>query len=81
MQQCESTANGDCEQPATWRQLVHQGDRAGVAHTMYSYWCNEHAEGIVNWRRKEGLDPPVVERLSVTQADAAPGERRPRGRR
>jgi hypothetical protein len=40
---------------------------------MYSHWCDEHAEAIVMWRRMEGHDPPVVERLSSADPDRTPG--------
>jgi hypothetical protein len=75
MQQCESTAPDVCGAQASWRQMVHTGDRAGIAFTMYSYWCEDHAVAIVEWRRKGGLDPAVMQRLSATEPPS-PAKRR-----
>lgn len=77
MQQCEHTGVETCGLPANWRQVVHAGDRAGVAFTMYSYWCEDHAVNIVEWRRKGGLDPAVMQRLSAVEVPSKLKKRRP----
>lgn len=76
MQRCESAAGDGCTQTATWKQLVHEGVRAGISHTLFSYWCNKHAEEIVTFRRMSGLPPPSVSRLSARDPETAPNEQR-----
>ena len=63
MEQCESKTQGVCRQPATWKQTVQAGGRERGRFLYYSYWCDEHAEAIVQKRRLERLSPPMMMRM------------------
>lgn len=69
--QCQSTLNEVCVRPATWKQLVHTGQRSGAPVLYYAYWCDTHAEAIVQHRRQEGLNPGQLERLNVADPEPA----------
>jgi hypothetical protein len=58
VEQCESKVGGVCERPATWRQAVHAGQRGTGRIMFHSNWCDEHAESIVQKRRREWLPAP-----------------------
>jgi hypothetical protein len=62
MDQCEGKIGGICTRPATWKQTVHAGNKAAGRVLMHSYWCDEHAENIVQRRRREWLAPAHMER-------------------
>jgi hypothetical protein len=63
MDQCESKVGGICTRPATWKQSIHAGQRNTGRVLMYSNWCDEHAENIVQKRRREWLGAPDMTRL------------------
>lgn len=63
MKQCESRVGGVCARPATWEQAIHAGQRDQGRILMYSVWCDEHADRIVQRRRRESLVPPQMTRL------------------
>jgi hypothetical protein len=63
MEQCESKVGGICGRPATWKQAVHAGQRVSGQVLLHSYWCDAHAEVIVERRRREWLAPADMERL------------------
>ena len=63
MEQCESKIGGACGRAATWKQSVHAG-RDEKGHVLLrSYWCDEHAETIVQKRRREWRPEPDMARL------------------
>jgi hypothetical protein len=66
VEECESKVGGICRLPATWKQSVHAGNRASGRVLMYSYWCDAHAENIVQRRRREWLPPPHMESTAFT---------------
>ena len=68
---CESTLDGTCELPATWKQLVHAGQRSGVPFLFHAFWCDTHAEAIVRRRRQEGLPAGQIERIVANQPEPA----------
>jgi hypothetical protein len=63
MKQCESRVGGVCARPATWEQAIHAGQRDQGRILMYSVWCDEHADRIVQRRVRESLVPPQMTRL------------------
>jgi hypothetical protein len=63
MDQCESKVGGICRREATWKQAVHADQRGTGRILLHSYWCDEHAEVIVQRRRREHLAPPDMMRL------------------
>lgn len=70
--QCESTLDGACERPATWKQLVHAGQRSGAPFLSYAFWCDTHSEAIERRRRQEGLDAGQIERISTDHPQPTP---------
>jgi len=66
MEQCEGKIGGICRRSATWKQSVHAGNQTTSRVLMFSYWCDEHAENIVQRRRREWLAPPHMEQLAST---------------
>ena len=65
MEQCESKVGGVCGRPATWKQAVHAGQGGTGRILLHSYWCDQHAEAIVEKRRREWLAPPDMMRLAT----------------
>lgn len=65
MELCESKVGGVCVRPATWRQRVRAGAKDQGRVLMYSNWCDEHAESIIQKRRREWLAPPDMTPLSA----------------
>ena len=63
MRACEGRIGGVCAQAAVWKQTVHAGQRENGHFLYYSYWCNQHAEGIVKKRRDDWAAPPTMARL------------------
>ncbi len=63
MQQCESRIGGVCTRPATWKQAIHGGQMDQGRILMHSVWCDEHADRIVQKRRRESLPPPQMVQL------------------
>lgn len=63
MDQCEGKIGGICQRPATWKQTVRAGNQPTGRVLLHSYWCDEHAEKIVQRRRRELLTPAQMERL------------------
>lgn len=63
MQQCEGRIGGICQEPATWKQAVHAGERATGRIFLHSYWCDAHAEAVVQKRRRDWLAAPDMARL------------------
>lgn len=63
MEQCESKTQYICKAPATWKQTVQVGNRANGRFLYYSYWCDQHAEVIVQKRRLDRLTPPMMVRM------------------
>lgn len=63
MEQCEGKVRGICGRAATWKQTVHAGRRETGHVLLRSYWCDEHAEAIVQKRRREWLPEPDMARL------------------
>lgn len=66
MEQCEGKVGGICGRPATWKQIVHAGYREAGRFLMHSYWCDEHAERIIEKRRREWQAPPQMVRMAPT---------------
>ncbi len=64
MERCESKTGGICTLPATWEHSVHAGNRAAGRLLYRSYWCDEHAEGVAERRRRDWLPPPRMMRLA-----------------
>ena len=64
MEACESKVGGVCGRPATWKQTVHAGHREAGRFLLHSYWCDEHAERIVQKRQRDWLPPPRMVRLA-----------------
>lgn len=60
MEQCESKVGGNCTRPAAWKQTIRAGQRDQGRILMYSNWCDEHAENIIQKRRREWLAPPEM---------------------
>lgn len=65
MQRCESTIGGACAREATWKQAQHAGERRTGRILMYSLWCDQHAETIVQKRRRDWLPEPDMARLTA----------------
>lgn len=65
METCESKVGGACGQPATWKQNIHAGIRDNGRFLMHAYWCDTHAEIIVQKRRREWLAPPRMARIGA----------------
>jgi hypothetical protein len=63
MERCESKVGGVCGRPATWKQAVHAGQRGTGRVVAQAYWCDQHAEAIVQKRRREWLAAPDMARL------------------
>ncbi len=63
VEQCEGKIGGVCQRPATWKQAVHAGQRGTGRILLHSYWCDEHAESIVQKRRREWLPAPDMARM------------------
>jgi hypothetical protein len=63
MEQCEGKVGGICARPATWKQIVHAGRQETGRVLLHSYWCDEHAEKIVQKRRADWQVPPDMARL------------------
>jgi hypothetical protein len=63
MGQCESKTAGGCGKAATWEQTVQAGDRPSGRFLYHSYWCDEHAESIVQKRRRDRLPAPMMKRI------------------
>jgi hypothetical protein len=70
MKLCESNLDGPCLRPATWRQLIHTGQRAGEPFQLHAYWCDAHSEAIERRRRQEGLEAGQIARIGVSSLDA-----------
>ena len=60
VKQCESKVGGVCARPAAWKQTIYAGQRDQGRVLMYSVWCDEHADRIVQKRRRESLAPPQM---------------------
>jgi hypothetical protein len=60
MEQCESKIGGICARPATWKQTVRAGQRDQGRVLMYSTWCDQHAENIIQKRQRDWLPPPQM---------------------
>jgi hypothetical protein len=60
MEQCESRVGGICARPATWKQTIHAGQRDQGRFLMHAVWCDEHADRVVQKRRRESLAPPQM---------------------
>ena len=65
MQQCEGKVGGICGRPATWKQAVHAGQRGTGRILLHSYWCDEHADTIVQKRRRAWFAAPDMARLGA----------------
>ena len=63
METCESKVGGTCTRPATWKQSVHAGNRDAGRFLLNSYWCDIHADSIVQRRKREFLPSPRMARL------------------
>lgn len=61
--QCEGKIGGICGRPATWQQQVHAGRSETGRVLLRAYWCDDHAEAIVQKRRREWLPAPDLARL------------------
>lgn len=68
MASCESKSAGVCAQPAAWKQSVYTGARDTGKFLMFSYWCEAHADTIVQRRRREWLAPAQMTRLVAEEA-------------
>ena len=66
VEQCEGKVGGICKRSATWKQTVHAGNQTAGRVLMYSYWCDEHAENIVQRRRREWLPAAHMEPMATT---------------
>jgi hypothetical protein len=64
MAQCESKVAGICGRAATWQQAVRPGRTETGRVPLHAYWCDEHAEQIVQKRRREWLPAPDMARLA-----------------
>ena len=67
MEHCESKVGGVCTRPATWKQAVRAGQRRTGRILLHSYWCDVHAEAIVQKRRQ------AAPRMAATTRHAAAG--------
>jgi hypothetical protein len=65
---CESKIGGACARSATWKQAIHAGQGNTGRVLMYSSWCDEHADRIVQKRRRDSLAPPQMVHL-VAETD------------
>jgi hypothetical protein len=65
METCESKIGGVCARAATWKQIVHVGNRESGRVLYHSYWCDEHAEAVTDRRRREWSPPPRLVRVAV----------------
>ena len=63
MEQCENKVGGVSARPATWKQAVHAGQRGTGRVVAQAFWCDQHAEAIVQKRRREWLAAPDMTRL------------------
>jgi len=63
LEQCESKVGGICARPATWKQAVRAGQQGSGRVVMQAHWCDQHAEAIVQKRRREWLAAPEMTRL------------------
>ena len=63
LEQCESKVGGVCARPATWKQAVRAGQRGTGRVIGRAFWCDQHAEAIVQRRRREWLAAPDMTRL------------------
>ena len=63
MENCESKVGGVCAQPATWKQAVRAGQRGTGRVVAQAYWCDQHAEVIVQKRRRAWFAAPDMTRL------------------
>jgi hypothetical protein len=64
MAQGESKVAGICGRTATWQQAVYPGHAETGRVLLRAYWCDEHAEQIVQKRRREWLPAPDMARLA-----------------
>jgi len=58
MELCESKVGGICAQPATWKQAVQAGQRGTGRVVAQASWCDQHAEAIVQRRRRDWQPAP-----------------------
>lgn len=63
MEQCQSKVGGACLRDATWVQAVRAGDRAAGRLLYSTYWCDEHAERVVERRKSNWISPAIMTRL------------------
>ena len=68
MEQSESKTAGVCKQAATWKQTVNAGHQERGRFLYNSYWCDAHAQIIVQKRRRDHLTPPTMMRLVIETA-------------
>ena len=63
--QCDSKVGGICSRTATWKQAVHAGLRETGRILLHSFWCDEHAEKIVQKRKVDWQAPPDMARVAA----------------
>jgi hypothetical protein len=68
MEVCEARTGGVCRRTATWKQAIHAGQRDQGRVLLHAARCDEHAERVVQKRRRESLPPPRMTRLAVETA-------------
>ena len=63
MERCGASGRDGCTRPATWKQDVYSGAGDRGRFIYHAYWCDEHAENIVQRRRREWLAPPHMDQM------------------
>jgi len=63
MEQCQAKVGGACIRDATWIQAVRAGDRIGGRLLYSTFWCDEHAERVVERRKTNWIAAPLMTRI------------------
>jgi hypothetical protein len=63
MELCQSKVGGACSREAAWVQAVRAGDRP-TGRLLYStYWCEEHAERVIERRKSNWITAADMTRI------------------
>jgi len=63
MEQCQSKVGGACARDATWIQAVRAGDRAAGRLLYSTYWCDEHAQRVIERRKSNWIAAADMTRI------------------
>jgi len=63
MEHCQSKVGGACAREATWVQAVRAGDRAAGRLLYSTFWCDEHAQRVIERRKTNWITAAIMTQL------------------